>query len=69
MKCEQPVSDLDARIGTELDLAVKHRFHEHLLFSLEGGWARVTNRVPLKNVGLNPDGKFWTVQSRIAYEF
>jgi hypothetical protein len=69
VQCEQPVEGLAQEIGYEVDLAVKHRFHEHVLFSLEGGYAKVSNRVPLANVGLNPDGKFMTFQTRIAYEF
>lgn len=69
VQCEQPVDGLAPEIGYEIDLAVKHRFHEHVLFSVEGGYAKVSNRVPLKNVGLNPDGKFMTFQTRIAYEF
>jgi len=56
-------------IGWETDFAVKHRFHEHVLFSMEAGFASMTDRIPLENVGLNPDGKFFTFQSRIAYEF
>jgi len=56
-------------IGWEVDAALKLRFHEHMLFSLEAGYAAVTDRVPLQNVGLNPEGRFFTLQSRIAYEF
>ena len=52
-------------IGYEVDLAVKHRFHEHVLLSVEGGHAKVSNRVPLANVGLNPDGRFMTFQTRV----
>jgi hypothetical protein len=67
--CTSPTKDLEKHLGWELDMAVKHRFHEHVLFSLEGGYAKTSNRVPVENVGLNPDGKFWTFQSRVAYEF
>jgi hypothetical protein len=56
-------------LGWELDFAVKHRWHEHLLFSLETGIARATDRVNLTAAGLNPAGNFFTVQSRIAWEF
>ncbi len=69
VQCEDPVGGLAQEIGYEVDLAVKHRFHEHVLFSLEGGYAKVSNRVPLEAVGLNPNGKFTTFQTRIAYEF
>ena len=55
-------------LGWEVDLAVKHRWHEHVLFSLEGGYARATDRLPLEVAGLNPDGGFFTVQSRLAFE-
>ena len=56
-------------LGWEADGAIKHRFHNHILLSLEAGYASVTDRVPLENTGLNPDGTFFTFQSRIAYEF
>lgn len=63
-------------LGWEADLAVKHRFHEHVLFSLEGGYARTTDRLPYESVGLHyslkdgkPVGNFFTVQSRVAFEF
>jgi len=58
-----------APIGWEADLAIKHRWHEHLLFSLEGGFAHVTDRIPLGAAGLNPNGNTWTVQSRAGFEF
>lgn len=63
-------------IGWEADLGVKHRFHEHVLFSLESGYARTTDRLPYQSVGLayttkdgKPVGNFFTLQSRIAFEF
>ena len=56
-------------LGWEIDGALKGRFHEHVLFSLEAGYAQVTDRIPLENVGLNSDGTFFTLQSRLAYEF
>lgn len=56
-------------IGWELDLALKARIHNHILFSLEGGFAKVTDRIKLSNVGLNDEGAFSTVQTRFAYEF
>ena len=56
-------------LGWEVVFAAKHRWHEHLLFSVEGAYASVTDRVPLENMGLNPEGRFFTLQSRLAYEF
>lgn len=64
-------------LGWEADLAVKHRFHDHVLFSLETGYARTTDRINYDAGGLhsstNSDGatvgNFYTLQSRIAYEF
>ena len=56
-------------IGWEIDFALKARFHKHILFSLEGAYAQVTDRIKLSNVGLNTEGKFSTLQTRFAYEF
>jgi hypothetical protein len=64
-------------LGWEADLAIKHRWHDHVNFSLEGGYAHVSDRLPLKSAGLGyyvnsagqEVGNYWTVQSRIAYEF
>lgn len=56
-------------IGWETDFALKIRFHEHVLFSLESGYAHATDRLPLTSVGLNPTGNFFTFQSRIGFEF
>jgi hypothetical protein len=56
-------------IGWELDGAIKHRFHEHILLSFESAYAHVTDRVPLQAVGLNPTGNFFTAQARVAWEF
>ncbi len=67
--CNDPQDGLPQEIGWEFDLGVKHRFHEHVLFAMEGGYAQVSPRVPLETVGLNPEGKFFTLQTRIAYEF
>ncbi len=74
--CDNPGATAKT-IGWEADLAVKHRFHEHILFSLETGYAHTTDRIPYTTAGLhsstNSDGKavgnFFTLQSRIAYEF
>jgi hypothetical protein len=58
-----------ATLGWEADLAVKHRWQEHLLFSLEAGFASVTDRIPVDKAGLDPSGRYFTLQSRVAYEF
>jgi hypothetical protein len=72
-KCNATASML----GYEVDLAVKHNFHDHINFTMEGGYAHVTDRIPLSSVGLDyrvndkgqEVGDFWTFQTRIAYEF
>ncbi len=64
-------------LGWEGDLALKTRFHEHVTYSMEGGYAHATERLPLKRAGLattvNDDGQevgnYWTFQTRLAYEF
>lgn len=56
-------------LGWEADLAIKQRWRKHLLFSLETGYARTTDRIPVEVADLNPKGRFFTLQSRIAYEF
>ena len=67
-QCEQHLATASI-IGWEADLALKHRWHEHLLFSLELGWAHATDRLPLETAGLDPDGNFFTLQSRVGWEF
>lgn len=74
--CAQALATEDY-IGWETDLAVKYRYHTHLLFSLEGGYAHATDRLPLQNTGLeyeldddgNVYGNYSTIQGRVAYEF
>ncbi len=56
-------------LGWEADLAIKHRWREHMLFSLEGAYAQTTDRIPVEKADLNPDGRFFTLQSRVAYQF
>jgi hypothetical protein len=56
-------------LGWEADVGLKIKFHQHVRFSLEGGYAKATDRLPLQLAGLDPEGKYMTVQSRIAYEF
>ncbi|MCB9763152.1 MAG: hypothetical protein H6739_25470 [Alphaproteobacteria bacterium] len=56
-------------LGWEADLAVKARLHEHVLLSFEGGYARVTDRLPTADVGLAMNDRVWTIQARAAYEF
>ncbi|MEC8379488.1 MAG: hypothetical protein VXZ96_04165 [Myxococcota bacterium] len=67
-ECETYEATAD-HIGWEGNLALKGRLHEHFLFSFEGGYAEVTDRLKLDAAGLNPDGKFMTIQTRLAYEF
>ena len=72
-RCEATASML----GWEMDFAVKHKFHDHINFTLEAGYAHVTDRIPLSSRGLNyrinddgrEVGEFFTVQTRFAYEF
>ena len=56
-------------IGWEVDAALKARLHNHVLFAVEGAYAEVTDRINFESMGLNSDGKFFTVQTRFAYEF
>ena len=56
-------------LGWEIDVKVQQRWAKHLLASIEAGYAEVTDRVPLDIVGLNPKGEFFTLQSRIGWEF
>jgi hypothetical protein len=64
-------------LGWEADLAIKHKFADHINFTLEAGMAHATDRLPLEASGLHHEtgddgtvsGNFYTVQSRIAYEF
>ena len=56
-------------LGWEVDAALKMSWHQHLRLSLETGYAHATDRMPLGAAGLNPKGNFFTVQTRMAYEF
>ncbi len=61
-------------LGWELDFGIKHTWHKHLLLSVETGYAHITDRVPLQAAGLaangkNDSGNFWTLQTRIAWQF
>lgn len=63
-------------LGWELDAAVKVDWGRatpddpaHLRWSLETGYAKVTDRIPVESAGLHPDGKFFTLQSRLAWVF
>ena len=59
-----------SNLGWEIDGAIKGRFSDdHVLFTLEAGYAQISDRIPLAAVGLNEDGKFFTLQSRVAYVF
>ena len=59
----------DSTLGWEVDVGVKHTFHEHIKVAIEAAWAKTSDRVPLESAGLNPDGKFFTLQARAAFEF
>lgn len=69
LSCTEGREDIADALGWEIDLAIKHRWYDHILFSLEMGYAHATNRLPLERSGLNPAGNFWTLQSRLAWEF
>jgi hypothetical protein len=64
-------------LGWETDFAIKHRFHDHINFTMEAGFAHVTDRIPLSSTGLaytvndkgQEVGNFFTFQTRLAYEF
>jgi hypothetical protein len=60
----------DDHLVWEVDVGIQHKFHgEHVLLALEAGYAETSDRIPVERAGLNPKGKFTTVQSRIAFEF
>lgn len=59
----------DATLGWEVDLGIRHTFHEHINVALEAAWARTSDRVPLEAAGLNPSGKFFSLQARAAFQF
>ena len=66
------LTDEDAEspiLGWEANMAVKGRLNDVVLLSLEGGYAQLSDRLPWENVGVTIDGRAWTIQSRIAYEF
>lgn len=56
-------------LGWEIDAAFKLKWHEHALFALEAGYAHATDRLPIQAAGLDPSGNYFTVQSRLAYQF
>ncbi|MED5370417.1 MAG: hypothetical protein VX899_05355 [Myxococcota bacterium] len=58
-----------ALLGWEVDAALKIDFQEQMKFSLEGGYAKTTDRLPTEIWGIAENGSVWTVQSRIAYSF
>ena len=66
--CEKYEAE-DDHLGTEINLAVHHTFHEHIKVALETAWAKTSDRIPLEGAGLNPEGKFFTLQARAAFEF
>ena len=56
-------------LGWEADVALKHKWNNHIMFSAEAAWAQVTDRIPLEAADLNESGSFYTFQTRIAYAF
>ena len=70
--CDAPplLQASDGPLGWEIDGALKARWAEdHLSWTLESAWARVTDRIPLERAGLDPSGAVFTVQSRVAWTF
>ncbi|MAY80334.1 MAG: hypothetical protein CL930_06055 [Deltaproteobacteria bacterium] len=59
----------DKHIGWEANFGVHHTFHEHMKVALETAWAKTSDRIPLDRAGLNPEGEFFTLQARAAFEF
>ena len=59
----------DSHLGWEVNLGVHHDFHQHIKVALEAAWAETSDRIPLERAGLNPSGKFFTMQARAAFEF
>jgi hypothetical protein len=66
--CAQALAT-SAAIGWEADFGIHHSWHEYMRLALELGYAHATDRLPLATAGLNPEGNFFTLQSRIAWEF
>lgn len=64
-------------LAWEADFAIRHRWADHVNVTVEGGYAHVTDRIPLKNNGLQYEtdengatyGNYFTLQTRVAYEF
>lgn len=62
--------DADAfLLGWEADAGLDIKFQDHMLFALEGGFGKVTDRIDYAAYGLTDEGRVWTVQTRIAYAF
>ncbi len=59
----------DKLLGQEFDLALRMRLVPHVHWSVEGGIAQVTDRLPTDFMGLTKDGRVWTLQTRLAYVF
>lgn len=76
IECAQYKATKDI-LGWEVDLAVKHKFHDHVNLSVEAGYAHATDRLPLQTTGLGYEtdddghiyGNYFTFQTRVAYEF
>ena len=59
----------DDHLGWEVNVGAHHTFHEHIKVAVEAAWAKTSDRVPMERAGLNPDGEFFTLQARAAFEF
>ncbi len=69
--CATPASDqaTASTLGWEVDAAIKHTWYKHIGVSLEGGYLKTTDRIPLETAGLDEKAEFWTMQSRFSYQF
>ena len=65
---ENPDLATQTGLGWEVDLALKAKWSEHMFFSLESGFAQVSDRVRLEDIGLNADGMLITTQFRFTYQ-
>lgn len=64
-----PLQPNDDTLGWEVDVGLKHTWHEHLDLAIEAGYAQTSDRIALEAVGLNPEGKFFTFQTQLQYRF
>jgi hypothetical protein len=69
--CATPKADQATAesLGWEFDAALKHTWYQRLTASLEGGYLKTTDRIPLQPAGLDEKGAFWTAQARFSWGF